>query len=216
MDTMNSFASAGITIDLVSIGNEISDGFLFPLGKLGTTTGNFNCARLLHSASSGVKDSKNSGAKILIHVANGWNFATQKFFYDTVLAAGPLKSADYDVQAVSYYPMYDSSATLANLKSSMSQMSSKYGKSVMVVETNWPVSCPNPSSAFPSDTSSIPFSAAGQSTWMKDVAGSAGLGLFYWEPAWLENAGLGTSCDDNLMFDQTGTARSSLSVFGSL
>ncbi|KJX97300.1 arabinogalactan endo-1,4-beta-galactosidase A like protein [Zymoseptoria brevis] len=216
MDTMNSFAAAGISISLVSIGNEISNGFLFPLGKLGSTTGNYNCARLLHSASSGIRDSKISGAKILIHVANGWNFATQKYFYDTVLGAGPLTSADYDVQAVSYYPMYGSGATLASLKSSLNQMSSKYGKDVMVVETNWPVSCPNPNSAFPSDLSSIPFSAAGQATFLKDVAGVAGSGLMYWEPAWLKNAGLGTSCDDNLMFDQTGTARSSLSVFSGL
>lgn len=84
------------------------------------------------------------------------------------------------------------------------------------------VSCPSPTYPFPSDASSIPKSAAGQTTWIKDVAavvsglGSKGTGLFYWEPSWIGNANLGSSCADNLMFDSTGVARSSLAVFSSI
>ena len=90
----------------------------------------------------------------------------------------------------------------------------------MVVETNWPLSCPDPAYAFPSDTTSIPFSAAGQTTWMKDVASAVdaagGSGIFYWEPAWLDNAVLGSSCADNLMFGSNGQALSSVEVFHGL
>ncbi|KAF7195766.1 Arabinogalactan endo-beta-1,4-galactanase [Pseudocercospora fuligena] len=216
--TMNSFQSSSIPLSLVSIGNEITAGMLWPLGS---TDNPYNLARLLHSASAGIKDSKISPQpKILIHLDNGWDYDTQEWWYDTVLCEGPLTSSDYDVQAVSYYPFYNSAATLASLKSSLSSMKNKYGKEVMVVETNWPQSCPNPKYSFPSDTTSIPFSAAGQTTWMKDVAsavsGAGGNGIFYWEPAWLDNAGLGSSCDNNLMFDSSGKALSSLAVFGSL
>ncbi|KXT12843.1 hypothetical protein AC579_7620 [Pseudocercospora musae] len=218
MATMDTFQTSSIPPSLVSIGNEITAGMLWPLGS---TDNPYNLARLLHSASAGIKDSKISPQpKILIHLDNGWNYVTQESWYDKVLAEGPLLSTDYDVQAVSYYPFYNSAASLASLKSSLSSMAKKYGKEVMVVETDWPQSCPNPEYMFPSDTTSIPFSASGQTTWMKDVAnaigGAGGNGIFYWEPAWLDNAGLGSSCDNNLMFDSNGKALSSLAVFGSL
>jgi len=91
----------------------------------------------------------------------------------------------------------------------------------VVAETDWPVSCPSPAYAFPSDTSSIPKSIAGQTTWVEDVASivagvSGGSGLFYWEPAWIQNAGLGSSCPDNLMVEQSGAVRASLGVFNSI
>ena len=90
----------------------------------------------------------------------------------------------------------------------------------MVVETDWPSSCPKPAYAFPSDTTSIPFSAAGQTQWIEDVAsavsGAGGTGLFYWEPAWIDNAGLGSSCDNNLLVQNNGQAASSLAVFSSI
>lgn len=35
-------------------------------------------------------------------------------------------------------------------------------------------------------------------------------GILYWEPTWLQNANLGSACADNLLFDQSGTARSSV------
>lgn len=100
-------------------------------------------------------------------------------------------------------------------------MASTWGKDLIIAETNWPASCPSPKYTFPSDTTSIPRSATGQSTWVQDVANvvagvSGGKGLFYWEPAWIDNANLGSSCADNLMFDSTGAARSSLSVFGKI
>jgi arabinogalactan endo-1,4-beta-galactosidase len=85
-----------------------------------------------------------------------------------------------------------------------------------LTETNWPTSCPSPKYAFPSDTKSIPFSAAGQSTWLKNVAAAGGSGLFYWEPAWTDNAALGSSCSSNTMFEYGGKALSSIATFKEL
>jgi arabinogalactan endo-1,4-beta-galactosidase len=100
-------------------------------------------------------------------------------------------------------------------------MANTWGKEIVVAEVNWPISCPNPAYAFPSDTKGIPFSAAGQTTFLKDVANVVasvknGKGLFYWEPAWLQNAGLGSSCASNCMFSSSGQALSSLTVFGTM
>ncbi len=158
----------------------------------------------------------------MIHLDNGWDWDAQKYFYDTVLAAGSLESSDFDLIGVSYYPFYNADATLSSLKSSLSNLQSTYGKDVVVVETNWPVACPNPEYEFPSDISSIPFSAEGQKTFLSDVAEvlngvTGGLGLYYWEPGWVDNAGLGSSCDDVVMVDwETQTVRDSVSVFGNL
>ena len=67
----------------------------------------------------------------------------------------------------------------------------------MVVETNWPVVCPDINLS----STSVPISAAGQLKWMADIrdvveglSGGHGLGVLYWEPGWVGNAGLGSSC----------------------
>lgn len=215
----NAFAAAGLSPVIISIGNEIRAGLLWPTGS---TSSYYNIATLLHSAAWGIKDSDlSTQPKIMIHLDNGWSWSEQEYFYETVLAEGPLLTTDFDMMGVSYYPFYSSSATLASLKTSLANMASTWGKEIVVAETDWPTSCPSPAYAFPSDLTSIPFSAAGQTTFIEDVAAvvaatSGGSGLFYWEPAWINNAALGSSCSSNIMFSSTGTALSSLAVFESI
>ncbi|KAK5163382.1 uncharacterized protein LTR77_010755 [Saxophila tyrrhenica] len=218
-DTMTAFNSAGIVPAQVAIGNEIRAGLLWPLGDMSNSDGPYNVARMLHSAAYGVRDSSSS-TQVLVHLDNGWDYEAQQYFYDTVLAQGPLELEDFDVQAVSYYPFYSSSATLSALKTSLSSMKSRYNKGIQVVETDWPTYCPSPAYEFPADTTSIPLSTAGQTTWVQDIAtvveDIGGDGLFYWEPAWIDNAALGSSCGYNLMVDDDGTVMSSLAVFGEI
>ncbi|KAF2195969.1 glycosyl hydrolase 53 [Delitschia confertaspora ATCC 74209] len=224
-NVMDTFQSNGVSLALVSIGNEITPGLLFPTGQLSSSNGAMNAAKLLKSASQAIKESSlNPKPKIMIHIDNGWNWGTQQYWYDKVVtASGPFKSSDYDIQGISYYPFYSSSATLSSLSSSMSNMAKRYAKPIMVVETNWPTYCSNPAYTFPSDTKSIPFSVDGQKQWIQEVAkrvqgvsGGLGQGLFYWEPAWIDNAGLGSSCQWNLMVDDGGKDMGGLGVFGQI
>ncbi|GAQ11110.1 probable arabinogalactan endo-beta-1,4-galactanase A [Aspergillus lentulus] len=220
-EVCDTFASNGIDVSIVAIGNEIRNGLLWPLGKPNNYA---NIANILHSAAFGVKDSTlSSKPKIMIHLDNGWDWSAQKFFYDSVLSSGGnLVRSDFDLIGVSYYPFYNPAATLSALTTSLKNLRSTYSKDVLVVETDWPVSCPNPAYAFPSDLKDIPFSEAGQKTFVQRVANvvaqtPGGIGLYYWEPAWVQNAGLGSSCADNLMVDwRTDQARTSLSVFGAI
>ncbi|CAJ2501421.1 Uu.00g042740.m01.CDS01 [Anthostomella pinea] len=228
MEVSNEFAAAGISPSIISIGNEIRSGLLLPTGSYN----NFNnIATLLHSAAWGIKDSNlATQPQIMIHLDNGWDWETQKWWYTSVLAEGPLATSDFDMMGVSYYPVRDTSfhlmaqshlnsaATLASLKTSLTNMASTWGKKIVVAETDWPTSCPSPAYSFPSDLASIPFSATGQTTFMQKVAAvvagvSNGVGIFYWEPAWMDNAGLGSSCSSNTMFSSAGTELSSLDVF---
>lgn len=149
------------------------------------------------------------------------NTPNREWWYDSVLnSGGGLTLSDFDIQGVSYYPFYNADANLGSVAYSMNQMAAKYGKQVQVVETNWPSSCPNPKYAFPADTKSIPISAAGQYVWMQEVAkrvaavpGGKGTGIFYWEPMWIDNAGLGSSCDWNLMVQTNGQVMEGMGVF---
>ncbi|KGO76822.1 Glycoside hydrolase, superfamily [Penicillium italicum] len=220
LNVCNTFAANNLDVEIVSIGNEIRSGLLWPLGG---TSSYSNIARILHSAAWGVKDSKLATTpKILIHLDNGWDWGSQSWFYDQVLAPGSaLLSTDFDYIGVSYYPFFSADATLASLKTSLTNLHSTYKKETLVVETNWPFACPNPETAFPSDLKDIPFSVAGQQTFLQrlgDVVKSVGgLGVYYWEPAWVDNAGLGSSCDDNLFFAWSNDqARASLNTLGSL
>lgn len=212
----NRYAGEGISPAIVSIGNEIRAGLLWPLGG---TSSYYNIADLLHSASSAIKDSKLSKKpQIMIHLDNGWDSGTQLWWYKNILGQGPLKSTDFDMIGVSYYPFYSEKAYLGSLKYSLQQLATTYGKKLVVAETNWPAKCSKPAYKFPSDATYIPFSSAGQEEWIeavgKIVAGvSGGAGLYYWEPAFLGNAGLGSSCEDNLLVDGNGKATVGMSAF---
>ncbi|KAJ4374444.1 hypothetical protein N0V86_007309 [Didymella sp. IMI 355093] len=219
---LNRFQTEGIPLSIVSIGNEITAGLLWPIGQLSNTDGPKNVAALLKSASKAVKESSlSSKPKIMIHLDNGFYWGTQEWWYDLVLGSGGgLSLADFDIQGISYYPFYNPDAYLGSVAYSMNQMAAKYKKEVQVVETNWPSSCPNPKYPFPSDTKSIPISAAGQYVWMQEVAkrvaavpGGKGTGIFYWEPMWIDNAGLGSSCDWNLMVQTNGQVMEGMGAF---
>ncbi|KAL2263381.1 hypothetical protein VTK26DRAFT_7020 [Humicola hyalothermophila] len=216
LDASNRFQDEGIQPTIISIGNEITPGLLWPTGQADNWG---NIARLLRSAAWGIKDSRLSPKpKIMIHLDNGWDWDRQNYWYTNVLRQGTFELSDFDMMGVSFYPFYSEKAGLEALRSSLNNMVGTWGKEVAVVETNWPTSCPNPIYSFPPDVQNIPFSADGQVTYVTNVANvvssvSRGVGLFYWEPAWIHNANLGSSCADNTMFTQSGQALSSLSVF---
>lgn len=67
----------------------------------------------------------------------------------------------------------------------------------MVVETDWAESCSGVTMSQPA----VPISIAGQSTWvagirtvLQAISGGHGIGIIYWEPGWVGNAGLGSAC----------------------
>ncbi|KAK0389533.1 hypothetical protein NLU13_3108 [Sarocladium strictum] len=216
LQVSNRLAAKGLRPSIISVGNEIRGGLLWPTGKYDQL---HNIAQLLHSGAWGIKDSNlNPKPKIMLHLDNGWDWSVQEWFYSSVLAQGPLSLSDFDMMGVSFYPFYGEQATMSNLQNALKNMRSRWGKELVVAETNWPTQCSSPQYPFPADVRDIPFSAAGQATYMQRLASvvssiSGGVGLFYWEPAWVDNQALGSSCSSNTMFSWPGRALSSLSVF---
>jgi len=197
------------------VGNEINDGMLWPVGQI-SVNGYSPLSQLLHSAVNGARSSS-STIRTVIHLANGWDGEGTSSFYDQIFIPGELALADVDVMGFSFYPFYGTGATFSALQSSLQTLVSKYNKNVMVVETDWPaVSCSGTALSQPA----IASSPAGQQTWVLDIrnvlsalSGGNGIGIIYWEPGWVGNAGLGSACSDALLVSSSGTTRTSIAMF---
>lgn len=103
---------------------------------------------------------------------------------------------DYDVFATSYYPYWH--GTLSNLTGVLKSIGDKYNKYVMVAETAYPYTNDdgdnfnNAVNQWSENvTLNYPISVEGQTQCLTDVfkavadTGRHGIGVFYWEPAWL-------------------------------
>jgi len=215
-DLVKQFAAQGTPIDILQVGNEINNGLLWPVGEI-SVNGINPVSQLLHSAISGAKSS--GSPKILIHLANGWDWSGLSSFFGGVFIPGALSASEVDIIGVSFYPFYDAGATLAALKSSLTNLANTYKKPIVVAETDWPVSCPGVTLTEPS----IAVSTAGQETWITDIKNiltglpnGLGQGIFYWEPGWVGSANLGSSCADNLVVSSSGATRTSINIFNDM
>jgi arabinogalactan endo-1,4-beta-galactosidase len=217
-DSILAFSRAGVPLSIVSLGNEIRHGMLWPLGQVDVDVfptqariANFtNLATLYKAAREGVDDAVHSGAvkpQVMIHIDNGWNLTLQETWFDAFTATGKVRPADWDLFGFSFYPFYGTAATLANLKTTLTALAKKYGKPIHVVETDYPDLCDGADAPALSEPE-IPVSVQGQIEWVgeivkivKGLPRGLGQGINYWEPAWLNLTSLGSACQDAILFD---------------
>ena len=215
--TIQAFSRAGVDLSIVSLGNEIRNGMLWPLGQVSVDLepalarmANFsNLATLYAAARHGVRDAVAAGVtkpEVMIHIDNGWNLTLQERWFSSLTGTGKVQVSDWDIFGFSCYPFYGTEATLANLKTSLNTIANKYNKLVHVVETDWPNKCSGKNAPELSEPN-IPISVEGQIQWTRDIIDvvkqvprGLGRGINYWEPAWLNNTGLGSSCQDAILF----------------
>ncbi|KAF6843124.1 glycoside hydrolase family 53 protein [Colletotrichum musicola] len=238
-ETLVAFNEAGVTLDIVSLGNELRHGLLWPTGYVDVDVQPWpalvesfaNLSTLYMAARAGVKDATCAGVpkpEVMLHIDNGWNVTLQERWYGALVENGVPLSA-WDSFGVSFYPFYGTSATFENLETTLRTMAEKYGKPLQVVETNYPALCTgrwNP--VPPSSEPSIPYSVDGQVQWLeetlrivREVPNGLGRGLWYWEPGFLNNTSLGSDCDDAILFEAdysawprtVGYSRKSVNVF---
>ena len=126
MDLVSSFASAGVPVDYIQIGNEINDGLLWPTGQI-SKAGFHPASELLNSATSGVRTASPS-TKIVVHIANGWDSGSVDYFWDGIFVQGAFSTSDVDIMGFSFYPFYGTGATFSALQSSLNGVISKFNK----------------------------------------------------------------------------------------
>jgi arabinogalactan endo-1,4-beta-galactosidase len=192
-DVLNQMKAKGIYPDMVQIGNELNSGMLWPYGKSWGGDGKefTRLATFLKSGVQAVKDTQSSNTPIMLHLADGGNQSTFQWWLDEITN----QSVDFDIVGISYYPYWHGS--LADLSANMDNISERYNKKVVVVETAYANTLDNldqKTNAFTATEEAAggyKASQDGQYEFLtdlvdkiKDVKNNNGLGFFYWEPLW--------------------------------
>lgn len=230
----------GVLPEMVQVGNETSSGILWDDGKVGGGIDDFTqLGELLSAGISGIDDALGAGedVEIALHLDHGGDNNLYRWWFDKIEEQG----VDYDIIGLSYYPFWH--GTMGELQYNLNDISKRYGKDVMIVETayGWTLGDGDGlGNSFYTTEESVggyPASAAGQMAYIRDLAeivrdvpNGRGRGIFWWEPAWLpvEGANWGTEAgklynndtgllsnpwDNQTLFDFDGNALPTLAVF---
>jgi len=180
-DCLTQLKEAGVDVGMVQLGNE-TNGML--CGKK-----IWRSIYKLMDAGSRATRAVDPEILIAVHFANpenAENYESWSFKLDYY-------HLDYDVFATSYYPYWH--GTLENLKNVLSYVQQTYGKKVMVVETSYAYTAED--TDFSGNTigeggsfeKPYPFTVQGQANEVADVvkamADIGGIGVCYWEGAWI-------------------------------
>ncbi|MCP2167619.1 glycoside hydrolase family 53 protein [Goodfellowiella coeruleoviolacea] len=189
-DVCASLKSQGTTPDSVQLGNEINVGMLWNDGKV--VNNDFTNLSLLLKAGYTATKACDSATKVVIHTANADSDEHARWFYDGIRAKG----VAWDITGLSYYCMWH--GPLSTLYAVITDMRSRYGKDVLVVETAYPFTSADADGTGNSVTSGCadyPLTWQGQATHFAHVQNTArnagAVGVFYWEPTWYAVPGNG-------------------------
>lgn len=228
---MQNFNAQGVTPDMVQVGNELNNGMLWPEAQL--TEDNPNgykfLAKLLNAGLQAVHDNdKDNKVKIMIHLA-GVDVNLYHTFFDNLIVKN--KVNDFDIIGMSFYPFWH--GTMDDLKNTMNDVSAKYNKDVIAVETAFGYTLEDADfekNNFGTNEEKVggyKATVQGQATGLRDVMATVasvndnrGLGIFYWAPDWVINEkvgwksnGGGNGWDNLTLFDTKGNALESMDTF---
>lgn len=208
---MTTLVSGGVTPDMVQVGNEITNGLLWPLGGPYQSGGSWaNMTALLNQGIAAVK-AVSSSTKVMLHLDTGGNWSATKTWLANFVSNGGSWS---NVSAVgfSYYPMWQGSFT--NLKAVLAGMKSTYpSKETWIAETAWYWT-----TSAAGNTGTYASTPAGQYAYLRALVDvlddySNVKGVFYWGAGWSVTSkwlvASGWSNDDaatRSLFDGTGKA----------
>lgn len=185
-ESLEKIIDAGVDVGMVQVGNEINNGLA------GVTNIEDKCT-LLNAGSKAVREvAGDKGQEILValhftDINKAGNFASIASYLET-------NQVDYDVLGASYYPFWH--GNLENLTNVLSEVAETYGKKVMVAETSYAYTeedTDGHENSVPKEGQDMNYdlTVQGQADALRDVVeavvevGDAGLGVFYWEPAWI-------------------------------
>lgn len=181
LDSLQQIKNTGAAIGMVQLGNETN-------GRMSGERTWMNIYKLMNAGSKAVREVA-PDAKVAAHFTNPESADSMRTFASKL----DYYKLDYDVFATSYYPYWH--GTLDNLKQVLSDIKATYGKEVLVAETSYAYTLED------SDFSGNSIGEGGnfEKPWPITVQGQAnavsaitravvevgGLGIFYWEGAWV-------------------------------
>jgi len=204
---------AGAMPAIVQIGNETTDGMLWPTGQI-SKTGWGPYATLVKAGIAGVGDGIGTAAapKIMLHIDRGGDWGATQWFFDNVAAQG----IAYDLIGLSFYPQYH--GPLSGAKTVLTNTATRYDKGVMVVETGYPFE-----GSWSGPWVTYPVTPAGQRQFLIDLVAHVrtlpngrGRGVLFWAPEWLPIAGQGSNWGEKTLYADNGSVLPGLAALGGL
>lgn len=218
-ETLQTIKAHGIRLEYIQVGNEITNGMLWPYGRLieqpdksRTNYGTF--IRLLKAGIRACREEM-PAASLILHLEKSNDQFTHNEFLDQMQAA----DVDYDIIGYSYYPYWH--GTMADLFANISQ-AKRYGKRQMIVEIAYAFTgrdyvqtpgVPNNLAVSDDNLASLkeagfiqtyPFTPEGQKDFIHDFLLQAKAhgteAVYWWEPLWIPGPGICWTTEDAMRY----------------
>ncbi len=211
-ESLTAVLDAGVNVTMIQVGNELSNGLLWPEGKMP------NYDNIAKFVSAGIRACREIKADIplMIHLDNGGKNELYRDWFDHYVERGE----DFDYIGLSYYPFWHGS--LQSLEDNMNDIAVRYGKELIVAEVSMGYTMEDYKSYEKLEDSErkgyatrqelvdkieYPMTVQGQVDFTKDflnrvahVADDKGCGFFWWEPAWIPVSGSGWATPASLKY----------------
>lgn len=189
IDSLAEILDAGVDVGMVQVGNEINNG-------IAGETDPVDMMELFKSGCDAVREISETYGKdiqILIHYTS----IDQGYMLDHNAGLLEKYGVDYDVMGLSYYPYWD--GTMENMQEVVKNITTKYGKKVVIAETAYPYTTEDgdgSGNSFSGESGLVEgydASVQGQADMIRDICAAANeagaSGVFYWEGVWIPVGG---------------------------
>ena len=221
-ETLLALKAEGLLPNMVQVGNELSNGLLWPYGKVPEYD---NIARFVSAGIRAVKEVSDGALAegiisekilIMIHLDNGGNNALYREWFDNYVKRGE----DFDIIGLSYYPFWHGSFDM--LQNNMHDIAQRFGKELIIAEVSMGYTmedyaqyeklAPEQRKGMATRPTLVekieyPMTLEGQKAFMEElfrriasVPEGKGRGYFYWEPAWIPVPGSGWATECSLKY----------------
>jgi arabinogalactan endo-1,4-beta-galactosidase len=195
-DVCNSLVAQGTPPDMIQVGNEINAGMLWPDGHTYDPPNWDNLAQLLIAGHEAIK-ACSPETLVMLHIAEGGDNELARWWFDSITR----RDVPFDVIGISYYAYWHGS--LAQLQYNLNDISARYDKDVIVVETAYAFTDgdnDNYSNIVNQELAveNYALTPEGQRDMLRNVMSvvravdnGRGLGVFYWDATWTAVEGNG-------------------------
>ena len=235
-DTVAAFGRAGCLPDMVQVGNEITNGMMWPAGGPFHDASKWNdlasrtplpghiiadsgdkwdaLTNLLKAGVRGVHAADPAGGiRIMIHIDKGGNAIIGRWFFDNLRQRG----VEFDVIGLSYYPFWH--GTLPDLRNNINLLARDFDRDIIVAETGYDWNG-GKQGALPT-----PLTPDGQAAFLEQLlhtvatsGNGRGKGVIYWAPEWIEGAkwngpSWSKTWENRALFDTSGDMLPAMRAF---
>lgn len=214
-NTLITMRENGVLPEMVQIGNELTNGLLWPNGEKPKYD---TIATFINAGIRGVR-AVSENLPIMLHLDNGGNMKLYEDWFDHYIERME-KGLNFDYIGLSYYPFWH--GTMKMLSDNMNMLAKRYGKELIVCETSmgftmedyeqYEKQSPETRKGMatkPSLIENLEFQMTkeGQCQFIKTlieminaVPEKKGRGYFYWEPAWIPIPGASWANEASLAY----------------